>query len=443
MNYSDFKKLVFDYSKELGCDCAELYYSNRKSTDINVLEGAIDQFNVSSYGGANLRVTFSGKNGYAFTQEFSDPKTLVSRAIDNAKVIENTDERPMLGACDYQDISYPASPASSMSDEEMINYALDLEVCAKNSDERFQRVSNCSVQKDTTSVQLSNTNGLDAKYQTHSCAIVIGAILKEGEEVEESYAFRLNEDFLDKQACVDDAIAQTVSKFGASAVNSGKYNIIIANKAASTLLSAFSPLFSAEVVQNKMSLLEGKEGEFIASPCVNITDDGLFHKNPTPFDGEGTPSQTTRVIEGGVLKTFLHDTKTALKSNCKSTGNAGRSSEGGTVKVKCTNFILEEGEKSFNDLVEEMQDGLVISGLAGAHAGVSTISGDFSLIAQGYLVKNGKKVQAVKQITIAGNFLTLLKSVKAIANDSYLNPFGSGRTISPSFLVEDVMVSGL
>ncbi len=441
MNFLEFKDEVFKLSKDLGCEAAELFRSYEESTEIGVLEGEVDSYTVSSTGGANLRVVFEGKNGFAYTQEYTDPKSLVERAVDNAKVIESTDERPMQGPTEYADITYPKNPAGDMSEEELIKLAVEMEKTARETDERFLRVSYCVSGKGKQVVELYNTLGLSAKYETANGVNFIGTVLKQGEEVEDGYAMRFNEDFLDTKNLVKEAIDTTLNKFEASPVKSGEYKIIMKNKAATSLLSAFSPMFSAELAQKKMSLLEGKEGQVIASSCFSLVDDGLFHKNPRPFDGEGVPSSTTCVVENGVLKTLLHDLKTAKKAGVKSTSNAGRSSGGGAVSVSTSNFLVKEGEISFDDLVEKMGDGLVITSLGGLHAGVNAVSGDFSLIASGYLVENGKKTRAVKQITIAGNFLKYMKEITDIANDTHYS-FGGKITASPSYLVSKIIVSG-
>ncbi len=440
MNYADFKKSAFDCAKRLGCQAAELYKTSEESTAIDVLEKKIDSYKVSTSGGVNLRVVLNGKNGYAYTEQFTDPEILVKRAIDNASVIENEDERPMQTPCEYQSVNAVKSIAKDLSEKELIDMALKLEESAKNSDERFKRVTRSMVAKQKSSIELSNSLGLEAQFENDSCAVVLGVVLEEGDDIQSNYAVRFNEDFDDIEGCVKEAVTGAADKFNASPVKSGEYKIIIKNDSAADLFSAFASLFSAELAQKKLSLLEGKEGQKIASSCLNITDDGLFYKNPRPFDSEGVPSQKTTVVENGVLKSLLHDLKTAKKAGVKSTSNASRGASGG-VGVRYSNFIIKEGTESFEALQERMQDGLVINEMAGLHAGLSTISGDFSLIASGYLVENGKKARAVKQITIAGNFLKFMEEIEAVANDTYFK-YSGGICAAPSLFASKIMVSG-
>ena len=145
------------------------------------------------------------------------------------------------------------------------------------------------------------------------------------------------------------------------------------------------------------------------------------------------------MIENGRLTTLLHNLKTARKAGVKTTGNAAKSGYAGAVNVSPSNFYLKPGEKTQAELLADMGDGLVITEVSGLHAGANPISGDFSLIAQGYTVKDGKKDQPVEQITVAGNFYQLLKNIRAVGSDLTFpgSPIGS-----PSVDVGEIAVAG-
>ena len=91
-------------------------------------------------------------------------------------------------------------------------------------------------------------------------------------------------------------------------------------------------------------------------------------------------------------------------------------------------------------LLAKLGDGLYITNLKGLHAGANVQSGDFSLEAEGFLVKGGEKVSPVKNITVADNFYTLIKKVAAISDTV---DFGTtGRVGAPDVMFEDIAVSG-
>ena len=123
-----------------------------------------------------------------------------------------------------------------------------------------------------------------------------------------------------------------------------------------------------------------------------------------------------------------------------STGNGFKAGLTGSVKTGCTNFYLEKGEGSQEELFLRMQEGLFITSLMGLHAGTNAVSGDFSLSAEGFLIEAGRIGRPVEQITIAGNFYQLLQDVEALADDLYFASSGIG---SPSVLVRRLDIAGI
>jgi len=188
--------------------------------------------------------------------------------------------------------------------------------------------------------------------------------------------------------------------------------------------------------------LAGKEGEIVASELITIVDDPLLAYNPAAFDDEGTPSVCKNVVEKGRLNTYLHNLKTAKKAGVKSTSNGGRGSAGSPVGVRPTNFFIQAGDKTFDELVKELDCGLIITDFSGMHAGVNPISGKFSLLCKGRKVENGQDVGAVNEITLSGGFEEMLKAVSAVGNDMRFSMPGGSSFGSPSLIVESMSVSG-
>ena len=259
--------------------------------------------------------------------------------------------------------------------------------------------------------------------------------------MQDGLAFRCGKEVFDLEGCAKDAARDAARKFGASTIPSGKYPVVLEKHAASALLRGFFSLFSGESAQKGLSLLAGKEGEVIAAPCVSIVDDPLLEANPRPFDDEGVPSVCTEVVKDGVLKTLLHNLKTAAKAGCASTSNGGRGSAASPVGVAPSNFMIVPSETSYESLLEHMGEGLIIRDVSGLHAGLDPISGDFSLLAGGWLQKDGK-LQPVEQITVAGNFFTLLKEVEEVGADLWLGIPQGSVVASPSLRIRGLMVSG-
>ena len=136
---------------------------------------------------------------------------------------------------------------------------------------------------------------------------------------------------------------------------------------------------------------------------------------------------------------FLHNQKSAAQMNTVSTGNGFKAGYAGQVSISPTNFYIVPSETSYDELLEKMGDGLVIDSLNGLHAGLNSITTDFSLQAAGYVVENGKVVRPVNLITVAGNFLEMMKEVEAIGSD--LEDQLSSAS-APSILFKSLSISG-
>jgi len=442
MTYPEFSKLAMTYASERGCDSCELFYASGESFEVNANGGEIDRYSVSREAGVSVRVSMNGHEGYAYTEAICEPERLVDHAMDNALCIDSEDEHPMQTKQTYRAITRADSALKSRSESERIALAKRLEELCLAQDPRVKRVVYCSAEYGAGSVVMENSLGLYAEKSSNSSVLFVMPSVQEGEEVQTGFAFRMGGDAADAEGCAKEAVEEALGKLGGKPVDSGCYRVLLRPYAVCDLLAAFAPMFSADEAQKGCSLLAGKEGQSIASDCVTLWDDPFDTVAPRAFDGEGTPCQTKAIIQQGELITLLHNLKTAKKANVPSTGNASRRSAASTVGIAPTVFRLACGERSAEELVLDLKNGLVIAELEGLHAGVDAVSGDFSLKASGFLVENGAIIRPVSNITVAGNFVELLKNVFALGSDlRYSLPQG-GCFASPSVLVAQLTVAG-
>ncbi|NLB61473.1 MAG: TldD/PmbA family protein [Clostridiales bacterium] len=443
MNFIEFRKELFDCANALGCSAAEVYFEEGTNFNVNVLGQEIDRYTAAVKFGLNLRVKYQGKDGYAYTEVFEDAQTLVKHAIDNAKAIENEDEHPMQGKCKDEDVGSMVDPFSNASEQEKIKFAYDLEQAVKAKDERVLRTSYCMIDSGSSTVHISNTMGLDAKETTSISAAILGVIMQQGVETKEAFAIEVGEKAGDTEFLVDKAVHECLEKFNATPVKSGEYKVLFRNSVMAEMLETFWGQFSADAAQKGLTLMANKEGTKVASDIVNLIDDPKHKIFPRAFDGEGTPSVTKHIIENGVLKTLMHNLKTAKKANVESTSNAGRAGTAGAINVSPTNMYLQSGVKSYDDMVKTLKNGIIITALEGTLSGANDISGEFSFGAKGLLVENGNIVKSVDQITVAGSFYELLQDIEEIGSDFRFSTGGEGGLFgAASVIIKKLMVAG-
>ena len=436
-------------AKAAGVDPAEVCYVESSSFSVEAMEGKIEQYEVSSARQLGLRGAVEGRMGYASTEAFDDGAIamLVSGVKDSAALAEAEEQEEIYGMDDaYPELTPVESDIDGVSPEDKIAMCLRMEEAAKAFDARISKSQGAFVGTSRGLMRLVNSKGLDLTAETPQGGILSAGVFlvaKDGDSTTTGGHFEATRrvgDF-DPVAVGQAAAEEAVSQLHARPVESGVYKAVLRWDVMQAMLATFSGVFSAENAQKKLSLLAGREGETIAAPCVTLIDDPLLPGGmaTAAFDADGAACRTKAVIRDGVLETLLHNRKTAKKQGVETTGNASRTGVGGPVRVAPTNLFLQPGTRSAADLIRDMDDGLLITDISGLHAGANPISGDFSLIARGFLVVNGEIGRPVEQITVAGNFYQLLKEIREVGSDLIFQ----GRSIgSPSVAVEAISVSG-
>ncbi len=446
---NNFIDKLLDKAKQQGIEESEAFYIEGESFRVMVNNGQVAEYSVNTNSGLSFRAKINGQIGYSYTQAFDDEAIdmLIKQVKENSEILEVKDEQFIFkGSKQYSPLVTYIEKLDEASPEQKIQLALDLEQMCLKADEHIKSVAYCLVQSGSSNTTIKNSSGLNLNFKANGAAAFVMPVAVDGEKsYRGGYAINIEDfDNVDTETLINTSVERALSQFGGKPVESGTYNIVFEYECAGDLLQTFSTIFSAESTQKGYSLLAGKEGETIASSIVNIIDDPLHEKGPdsSPFDDEGVATYKKSVVENGVLKTLLHNLKTAHKANTLSTGNASKGAYNAPVEISPSNFYIEPKENTLGQLLESLGDGLMITDLAGLHA-VNTTSADFSLSAKGFVIKNGKKTEAVEQITISGNFYDFLKNIIMIANDLEYGKIQTSSIASPSLLVKDICVAGL
>ncbi|MBR4360769.1 MAG: TldD/PmbA family protein [Clostridia bacterium] len=453
MNLDLFIEKVLNEAQKEGIQAAEIYLSSQDSFRAMCVQGQIANYTVNDTRGLSLRGLYNGKMGYAATEAFDEEAVgqLVNAVRESAELTEDEDIQEIYqGDAEYPQVNNYRSDLDAVPEQRKLQLIQDVEKKALAMDERIVALNYNMVSTTSQETRIVNrivnnneAKGLDLRYRDNMAVCFVSATAKEGDRVSTGTGFKVTRDFseMDAEAIAREAVDEALFMLKAGPVPSGNYRAIIHARCMPDLLGVFAGVFSAESAQKGLSLMAGKEGEMVASEAVSLMDDPLLPGGlaSQPFDAEGVASKTKAVIEKGKLTTLLHNLKTARKAGVKTTGNAAKQGYAGAVTVSPTNFYIAPGEKSLEQLMQDMGDGLVITEVSGLHAGANFISGDFSLIAQGYTVKDGKKDAPVEQITMAGNFFQLLKNIRAVGNDL---TFPGSAIGSPSVDVGEIAVAG-
>ena len=122
---------------------------------------------------------------------------------------------------------------------------------------------------------------------------------------------------------------------------------------AASFVAFIGGMLSADAVQRGRSLFAGREGEEVAHPALALVDDGTDPEGPAsaPFDGEGSATRRTPLVEGGRLLTFLFDVRTARRAERETTASAARGSYRSPPSVGTSNLIVGAGDADLQKLL--------------------------------------------------------------------------------------------
>ena len=276
-----------------------------------------------------------------------------------------------------------------------------------------------------------NSEGACRQQQLTTASIYLYARAEEsGRKPRSSGAVRLayGASDLDIAGCIDEAAERTISHLDYAPVETGRYTCVLSPEAFLDLIGAFSNLFNARSVLDGVSLSQKDSiGQSLAVPFLSIHDNGLHPGNigASNFDGEGTPTRKLALLEGGVLKNFLHSEATARAFGVEPTGHAGL---GAKVSVGPDWFEIgptpgSTGGQGGLDRFKADQPIIWIDSLSALHAGVKASQGSFSLPFDGWLIQGGE-ARSIEAATVAGDIRQVLNAIVGYEGDAKVTPDG-------------------
>jgi len=217
----------------------------------------------------------------------------------------------------------------------------------------------------------------------------------------------------------------------------GRYDAVLGPMTVADLIEEVALSASAYRVEAGLSFLTDSLGKRVASALLSLDDDPADERAPgsAPFDEEGLPTFEKPIIEDGILKTYLHNSQTAKKMGAKSTANAG------LVRPGAFNLKIRAGDKSIEDLVSMIDNGIYITNNWYLRY-QNTRNGDFSTILRDGLfkVENGEIVGPIRGLRLSDNMLRLLGNIRAVGAERHWIKWWEVDvpTLAPAMLLDGV-----
>lgn len=428
----------------------EAFMTYSREFTVKTFGGEIESLSSSEPRGAGVRVVADGRVGFAYTTDLTDEglDALVAEARDNARYASPDEAAGLGGSWDGEpeEVTQLSDPEhGTVTAEEKIAFALELEAATKAADARVRTVEDTVYSDAASEIAIATSTGIAGSYARTEAWCYAIAIAAEGEDTEVGFDFGLARSLrgLDAAEVGEASARRATGVLGAGKIPSARMPVVFDPYTAGQFLGVIAGVLTGESVQKGRSLFAGRLGEEVAAGSLTLWDDGRVPGAPgsAPWDAEGTPTGRTEIISAGKLSSYLYDVTSARREGRASTGNASRAGFRSVPSAAPTNLAFDDTGLSRQELLSQAGRAFLVQDFHGVHSGANPISGDFSVGATGVLLDGGEVKNAVKEVTIAAGMLDILKGIVAVADDRRWLPFG-GSLGGSTTLVAEMTVAG-
>jgi PmbA protein len=428
----------------------EVYVARGDETDIRAYAGEVESLTSATSAGIGVRVVVDHRLGFAWAGSLDEPvlEETLAEARDNAS-FATPDEHVTLAVPDgvaAVDVDLWDGRLASVPTSSKVDLALALEAQARAADPRIRQVDHADYGDGSVEVALVSTTGIRSSSRKTSGYLSVGVIAGDGEASQTGSGFSVGRgyDGLDPDKATGDAVTRAVRMLGATKGPSGRQTVVFDRRVATTVLSVLSAALSGEAVAKGRSFFAGRIGELVGDPVLTLVDDPTDPRayGAAAYDAEGLACRRNVLIDAGVLSGFLYDTVSASRSGVVSTGSAVRGGFAGTPSPGCRALTLAPGPEGSDEdgVLAAVKEGLFVQSMTGVHSGVNPISGDFSVGAEGLMIRGGRLAEPVREITVASTLQRMLQSLVVVGADvEWLPGIAAGQTLA----VGDMQVGGI
>jgi PmbA protein len=439
---SDLAERLVAAARRAGADAADAIAVRGVSLSVDVRDGAVEESQRAEGDDVGLRVLVGKKQAVVSTNDVKGDGVdqLAERALAMARAAP---EDPFAGLADPTLLAHDF-PELDLLDPDMPSVAV-LEQRAREAEAAALAVGGvtksggASASGGIGGMVLVTSHGFAGATICSSHGISMSAIAGEGTGMETDYDFTSTLHAADLQSAHEigrNAGERAVRRLNPRKVATRRVPVVFDRRISGSLIGHLASAANGSSVARKTSFLREKRGLKILPRGLDVVDDPLRKRGlrSRPFDAEGVAAKVHKLVEDGVLKTWLLDCATARELDLQTTGHAQRGVSS-TPSPGPSNLHLTPGAKPPQELIAEIEDGFFVTGLIGM--GVNMVTGDYSRGASGFWIEKGEVTYPVSEVTIAGHLLEMFESLTP-ANDLVFR-YG---TNAPTLRVEGLTVAG-
>ncbi|MBC7086367.1 MAG: TldD/PmbA family protein [Methanomethylovorans sp.] len=404
---------------------------NATTTSILIDNGNVEEISVNYTRGGGIRALCGGSWGFTSADGYFDEKKALNTASELASSMNSRSPKEKVNLTPIRkpilkDLPRIKIDPRDISIEEKVKILKEMSKRAK-----LEGISSTSVIYSESEIKVSYTNidGIDCEYELTRSGFAVTAVASENGVYQagrkSKFGVKGYEIFDEADALELATIAahDALELIHAKPAKGGSMPVILDQELAGVFVhEAVGHASEADLVLEGSSILDNMIGQQIASPLINIVDDPTLHEyGYFPFDDEGTQSQRTTIIKDGILTSFLHSRETSAKlggepGHCRCQGYS-------MPIVRMSNTYLENGDSTFEEMLEDIDNGMYLIGSRGGQ--VNTGEGIFQFNAEkAYLIEKGEITTLMRDVSLSGKTLEILNNVTHVGNDLKMN---SGR----------------
>jgi PmbA protein len=427
----------------------EAYVSRTRETEVKVFDHAVESLTVAERAGVGLRVVVDGRQGFAWAASLDAAviDAALADARDNVEFATSDDWHGVVTPAEVGDA--PVVPLDLWSDElanvatdQKVALTLETEAATFAADARVRGVEQASYGDAMSETAVANSLGVSASNRRTTCSCAAYALAGDDVATQTGYGFSAGRAFsdLDPTVAAKDAAHRATRLLGATQPRSRRLPVVLDPLVTRSVLAVLGAALGGEAVLKGRSMFVGREGETIAANGVTLADRPI---DPEAFgasshDAEGVPSRENELIVDGVLRGFLHNSYTGRRSGCGTNGAAIRgfaSTPGAGARA----LALRPGPHDAAKIFAIAGEALYVQSASGLHSGTNPVSGDFSVGAEGMMLRDGAFAEPVREVTIASTLPRMLLDLAEIGSDLTWLPGGAaGQTV----LISEMTLSG-
>ena len=408
---------------------ADLYFQYTRSESWGLEEGRVKSGHFHIEQGVGVRAVSGEKTAFAYSDDIRAEALLNAANITRA-IAQAGQERsiPALIKRQPPSLYLPQDPIASLSAEAKVKLLEKLESYARAMDPRIKQVM-ASIAGEYEVVLIARHDGVMAADIRPLVRLSINVIAESNGRREQGSSggggrfdySGFNDEVLQQYA--SEAVHQALVNLDARPAPAGNMTVVLGAGWPGILLhEAIGHGLEGDFNRKGSSAFAGKIGQRVAAPGVTVVDDGtLSHRRGSlTVDDEGNPTQSTVLIEDGILRGYIQDSLNSRLMGMPLTGNARRESYAHIPMPRMTNTYMHNGNVAPEEIIKSVKKGLYAANFGGGQVDITSGKFVFSA-AEAYMIEDGKITYPVKGATLIGNGPDALTRVSMIGNDMKLD----------------------